>query len=147
MRDGDDGGPVLGFCRRVEEFGRPRRPHKPKIVSSNLTPAICTLNQLHNISRYAYMSNTILIIAVLVFFVLCFIPLFIPPKITRTFVRIPPDAVTIGPDNYMHVWDDSTRINIVFRSAPHVRIRFDRRTASDFAEWLKTLQFKTLDDA
>ena len=50
---------------------------------------------------------------------------------------VPPDAASVGPNDYMRVWRDKNRIKMVFRNIPEATVSFDCRAAKDFAEWLK----------
>lgn len=85
------------------------------------------------------MSQLILLIIAAGLTLFLLFVLFFPPKIVRKPARIDPAAASLGPDGYMRAWDDGSRINIVFRNAPRVVIKFDRRVAQEFAQWLQTL--------
>lgn len=83
--------------------------------------------------------NLYLIIIYAIVFLALIIVIVKTNKLTRKKAKIPGEAVSIGPDNYMKVWATSNRINFVFRNIPEAKICFDRRVAKDLAEWMKAL--------
>ena len=76
----------------------------------------------------------ILCIVICTFLVCLFRPVTLSPPTPP-----PPEAVAIGPDNYMWVWADKSRVRFIFRNMPRVTICFDRRAAVDFGKWLQAL--------